>query len=155
VFGGYSRPLLVGAMAPWIGMLGSTSTPAGSPPISSAKSQDWSPHPRNGLLSLISLRTPRFSAAQHPNSCLLCCAPVCKRTAQQQTRWTELPCVKRVERGFSGTRMNYRPRNGPLGRFCLFGKVWIRTHPIYVQYYDGTLEAKGSSKNQELLESVA
>jgi hypothetical protein len=38
-FGGCSRPALVGAMVPWIGMMGSTSTSAGSPPISPAKSR--------------------------------------------------------------------------------------------------------------------
>jgi hypothetical protein len=44
-------------MAPWIGMMRSTSTPDGSPPISSAKSRIWSFYLRNGPGMAFLLRT--------------------------------------------------------------------------------------------------
>jgi hypothetical protein len=57
---GYSRPLSVGAMAAWIGVMGSTSTPAGSPPLLRAKSRIWSLYLRNGLLSGFGEERPEF-----------------------------------------------------------------------------------------------
>ena len=58
--GGYSPPVL-GAMAPWIDMTGSTSTPVGWPPSSPAKSRIQSFCLRNGPI-------PAFLVA-HAASC--------------------------------------------------------------------------------------
>jgi xanthine/CO dehydrogenase XdhC/CoxF family maturation factor len=57
---------LVGAMVPWIGMMGSTSTPGRSPPLSSAKSQDLPASPAQRVAFAGFVAHPAFTVCATP-----------------------------------------------------------------------------------------
>jgi hypothetical protein len=53
-------------MVPWIAIMGSTSIPAGSPPISPDKSRIWSFYLRNSLVPASFVAHPASSACATP-----------------------------------------------------------------------------------------
>jgi hypothetical protein len=66
-FGGYFRLLGTGTNRTLASLVVFTAPPEPTRRNFAGRNRDWSPHPRNGLLSMILLRTPPHSPAQHPD----------------------------------------------------------------------------------------